>query len=280
MRFIQTTIAVVIALLPSLFKKPLYRLFYGYRIGKNVKIGWSPFINVQRCTIGNNVRIGHFNLFCRVGELTIGDNVSIGFLNLFRGGDVISLGAYSQFLRMNVVNSIPDPEVVNQTTPVFELAAGCVVTTQHWLDFTDRITIGPHTIIGGRNSSFWTHNRQQTREITIGAHCYIGSEVRVAPGVCVPSFCIVGLGSVLIGEYPSERCLIGGNPAAVVRSLRDDELSLIARKTRKIIPDKFVNLTLPEEIRTALNLPTEAKPLTKNNRQETGRNQQPGGERR
>jgi len=249
---IRTTFSILIALLPSFLKIPVYRWFYGYRIGKKVTIGFSPFIGVRRCTIGDNVRIGHFNLFRRIGELIIGEHVSIGFLNLFRGGDCISIGAYAQFLRLNVVNSIPDPDVINPTTPVFEIGTGGVVTTQHWFDFTDRITIGAHSIIGGRSSSFWTHNRQRTRAITIGAHCYIGSEVRVAPGVSVPSFCIVGLGSVLTGEYSMQRCLIGGNPAKTLRPLREQELFLITRKTRKEIPNEVVAMSLPEDLREAL----------------------------
>ena len=73
---------------------------------------------------------------------------------------------------------------------------GAVVTAGHWLDFTDRITVGPHCIIGGRNSSFWTHNRQRARAITVGDHCYLGSEVRLAPGARLAERSILGLGSV------------------------------------------------------------------------------------
>lgn len=270
-RVFKITIALLIALLPSFLKIPLYRRVCGYRIGKRVKIGLSPFIHVARCTIADDARIGHCNLFYRVSELNIGEHVSIGFLNLFRGGDSIKIGPYAQFLRMNVINSIPEPDVVNPTTPVFEIGTGGVVTTQHWLDFTDRITIGAHTIIGGRNSSFWTHNRQRTRAITIGSHCYIGSEVRVAPGVGVPSFCIVGLGSVLTGEYPSERCLIGGNPGRIVRLLKDEELFLITRKTRNIIPDEIVNRTLPVDLRGSSNVSAEVKAIPKNNRKRNRR---------
>ena len=92
--------------------------------------------------------------------------MKIGFLNLFRGGDRVHIGRYATILRLNVMNSRPSTEAVNPTVPELQLGEGAVVTNGHWLDFTDRIELGDHAIIGGRNSSLWTHNRQRTRPIT------------------------------------------------------------------------------------------------------------------
>jgi hypothetical protein len=83
--YLRFAFASLLALLPSFIKLPLYRWLYGYRIGKNVKIGLSPLVGVQRCTIGADVRIGSFNLFYQVAELEIGDHTRIGFLILFSG---------------------------------------------------------------------------------------------------------------------------------------------------------------------------------------------------
>jgi acetyltransferase-like isoleucine patch superfamily enzyme len=231
--------AAAIALLPSFLKIPIYRWLYGYEIGKGVRIGCSPFVGVGRCRIGDGVQIGSFNLFYQVKELEIGAQTQIGFLNLFRGGQAIRIGQYATILRQNVFNSIINPDPVNPATPVLELGAGAVVASGHWLDFTDQLTIGDHSIVGGRNSSFWTHNRQRVRPITIGPHCYLGSEIRVAPGVEVSPYCIVALGAVLSGSFTSSRVLIGGNPASVVRELAERDVFLITRKTRNDIPDEL-----------------------------------------
>src|SRR6185369_10698066 len=75
-----------IAILPSFLKRPLYRLFYGYKIGKRVRIGLS-IIDAGDCTIADDVSIGHFNVVTRVQKLTIKDHVRIGHLNIIRGGD-------------------------------------------------------------------------------------------------------------------------------------------------------------------------------------------------
>jgi acetyltransferase-like isoleucine patch superfamily enzyme len=241
---------VVLAILPSWLKIPLYRILFGYRIGRGVRIGLSPLFGVGRCRLGDHARIGSFNLFYQIGDLEIGDHAQIGFLNLFRGGRVVRIGAYSSIIRQNVFNSIIERDFTDPVDPILELGTGAVVTSGHWLDFSAGIGIGDHSIVGGRNSSFWTHNRQRGRPIAIGCHCYLGSEIRVAPGAEVPSFSIVALGSVLSGPIGPARSLIGGNPASVVRELQSRDLSLVVHKTRADIPDELAMMHLPDDLRT------------------------------
>jgi acetyltransferase-like isoleucine patch superfamily enzyme len=225
-----------IAILPSFLKRFLYRLFYGYKIGKRVRIGVS-IIDAGECTIDDDVSIGHFNIVTRVQKLTIKDHVRIGHLNIIRGGDEVSLGRYSEIMRMNEINSIPDPEVVNKIDPVFRLGAGSVVTTGHKIDFTDRVEIGRRVILGGRNSSIWTHNRQRTMPITIGSLVYMGSEIRMAPGSAIPARSIVGIGSVITAALAEEGKLIAGVPAKTLKELSSEDQFLIERKTRPDLPD-------------------------------------------
>ena len=75
------------------------------------------------------------------------------------------------------------------------------------------VRLGRNVIIGGRNSSLWTHNRQETAPIEIGDFCYLGSEVRLAPGAKLPEECILGIGAVLVGEIREPRSLVAGVPA-------------------------------------------------------------------
>jgi len=226
----------LIALLPSFLKLPLYRLFFGYRIGKRVRIGLSV-IDAGECEIGDDVRIGHLNLVTRVKKLVVGDHVDIGFLNVLRGGDEVRLGRYAQIIRMNEINSIPDPIVVNPVDPRFLLGDGSVITANHKIDFTDLVEIGRRAILGGRNSSLWTHNRQRTRPVRIGDCAYIGSEIRVAPGGSIPPRCIVGIGAVITGELQAEGWLIGGVPAKPIKELSADDQFLIEQATRPDLPD-------------------------------------------
>jgi acetyltransferase-like isoleucine patch superfamily enzyme len=229
-------ILALFALLPSFIKRPCYRLFFGYRIGKRVKIGLS-IIDAGECDIEDDVSIGHLNVITRVERLSIRDHTRIGQLNIIRGGNEIRLGRYCEIIRMNEINSIPDPEVVNKIDPRFILGDGSIVTTGHKIDFTDRVEIGRRVILGGRNSSLWTHNRQRTLPITIGSLVYIGSEIRMAPGSSIPAHSIVGIGSVITTSLADEGKLIAGVPAKPVRDLNAEDQFLIQRKTRRDLPD-------------------------------------------
>jgi acetyltransferase-like isoleucine patch superfamily enzyme len=225
-----------IALLPSLLKRPCYRLLFGYRIGRRVRIGLS-ILDARTCEIDEDSRIGHLNVVIGVANLRIGDHVKIGHLNIIRGGAEVTLGRYSELMRMNEINSIPEPDAVNPVDPRFTLGNGSIITTGHKIDFTDRVEIGRRTIIGGRNSSIWTHNRQRTLPISIGEFTYVGSEIRMAPGSALPSRCVVGIGAVVTRKISAEGFLIAGVPAKPIKELGPEDQFLIERKTRPDLPD-------------------------------------------
>jgi acetyltransferase-like isoleucine patch superfamily enzyme len=229
-------VLALLAPLPGFIKRPFYRLFFGYKIGKRVRIGLS-LIDVGKCEIADDVQIGHLNLIIGVKKLSIGDHTRIGYLNIIRGGNEVSLGRFSEIIRLNEINSIPDPDVVNPIDPRFLLGDGSVITAGHKIDFTDRVAIGRRSILGGRNSSLWTHNRQRTEAIEIGAFAYIGSEIRVAPGGGLPSRCIVGIGSVITEKLTQEGYLIAGVPAKPIKELSENDRFLVEYKTRKDLPD-------------------------------------------
>jgi acetyltransferase-like isoleucine patch superfamily enzyme len=249
MRHIMIVLQFAVALLPSALKLPLYRVCFGYEIGRGVRIGFSPIVGVRCLRIGDGTRIGWFNVFYRVDQVVIGREVSIGVLNCFRGGRSIRIGDYCSILRMNTMNAIIDGDFITPTEPTLEIGAGAVVTTGHWLDFSAGIQMGDHVIIGGRNSSLWTHNRQLGKPISVASHTYLGSEVRLAPGAEIAPFCAVALGSVLTGRMELPRSLIGGNPARIVRALNQRDLFLVTRKTRRDIPDEFEMDFLPADLR-------------------------------
>lgn len=228
--------AGLIALLPRRWKPACYRVMLGYQIGRRVSIGVS-LIDVNGCTIGDDVEIGHGNVFTRVRRLSLGDHVHIGHLNVFRGGDEIILDSYAEFMRLNEINSIPDPIVVNPTIPRLHVGAGSVITAGHKIDFTDEVRLGRRVMLGGRNSSIWTHNRQRTAPVTIGDLAYVGSEIRMAPGSSLPERCILGIGSVVTSEIDAPCHLIAGVPARAVQPLSEEEMFLVERKTREDLPE-------------------------------------------
>ena len=234
-KFRLVTLACI-AFLPSFLKRSCYRWFLGYKIGRRVHVGLS-IIDARRCEIGEDTTFGHFNVVIGVADITIGDHVRIGHLNIIRGGDEVRIGRYSDIMRLNEINSIPDPDVVNPVDPKISIGPGSIITTGHKIDFTDRVEIGRRAIIGGRNSSLWTHNRQRTEPISIGDFAYVGSEVRLAPGAEIPDRCVVGIGSVIVGKIDAAGWLIGGVPAKPIKELSAEDRFLVERKTRPDLPD-------------------------------------------
>jgi acetyltransferase-like isoleucine patch superfamily enzyme len=225
-----------IALLPGPLKRGLLRGLFGYRIGRRVRIGLSV-LDADAVELADDVRIGHFNLVVQVGRLEAGRHVEIGHFNVIRGGERVSLGPYATVMRFNVLNAIPDHDCTTTPRSELVLGAGAIVVSGHRIDFTDRVSLGRNVIVGGRSSSFWTHNRQQTAPIVIEDFCYLGSEIRVAPGARLAAESILALGAVLSGEIREGRSLVGGVPARVIRPLEEADLVLVHRKTRKDIPD-------------------------------------------
>src|SRR5258708_36748797 len=166
-----------IAPLPSFLKRPCYRLFFGYQIGRRVRVGLS-IIDAGACQIDDDSRIGHLNVIIGVANLKLGDHVKIGHLNIIRGGNQVTLGRYSELMRMNEINSIPEPDSVNPAYPHFSLVNGSIITTCYKISFTDRVEIGRRTIIGGGSSLIFTRKPHLTPPPSNGEHAYLLNHIR------------------------------------------------------------------------------------------------------
>ena len=98
----------------------------------------------------------------------------------------------------------------------------------HYFNVQDELTIGDFTTVAGRDPIFHAHyldatsGAQCTRPIHIGEYCMLGAAVRFAPGASVPNCCVVGMGSVVTKPFTEPYCLLGGNPAGVLRRLPED----------------------------------------------------------
>jgi acetyltransferase-like isoleucine patch superfamily enzyme len=234
-RWLRTAAHAALALAPPAIKLPIYRHVFGFEIAPGARIGVS-LCDVDHLRLGPGARIGHGNALLRTTRIELDEGAEIGFCNILRGGDQIHMAKYSTVMRFNVLNSIPEPETDNPTEPRLSLGPGAFVVSGHRLDFTDRITLGTNVIVAGRNSSLWTHNRQTTQPIEVGDFCYLGSEVRLAPGASLGAFSILGMGAVLSG-HAEGRAVLGGVPAKPIRALNDDDERVLRKKSKKGIPE-------------------------------------------
>lgn len=202
-------LSLLVILLPSRLKIPIYRHVFGYRIGKHVKIGLS-WIKVGQLEIGNHVVICHFVRFKNVPEVKIGDYCTIGFGTTFT--------STSEFTN--------ERSIANRgNRPALIIGDHCGIALLHYFDVQDTFTIGSYTTIAGRGSIFITHylevisGTQSTKPISIGKYCMVGSSVRFAPGSSVAEYSVVGMAAIVTKQFDEPYVLIGGNPAVVIRHI-------------------------------------------------------------
>lgn len=94
------------------------------------------------------------------------------------------------------------------------------------------ISIGSNTQVGP-DCQFLTPNHpidyverrkpvERCFPITIGEDYWLGGGVTVCPGVTIGDRCIIGAGSVVVKDIPSDSMAVG-NPCRVIRKLKKDE---------------------------------------------------------
>lgn len=179
---------IIFAILPGWLKILILRA-RGAKIGKNCQIGFS-IIDAAHITIGDNVRVGHFNLMWRLTSLTLETGSALTMFNWITGA----------------------------CTGAFRLGRNSGITRFHFFEASAGIDIGSNSIVAGRNSHFFTHGispkeLDDQRPIRIGDWCYVGSGARFVPGASIAANTFVGMGSVVTKASDVTFVLLVGAPA-------------------------------------------------------------------
>jgi acetyltransferase-like isoleucine patch superfamily enzyme len=178
--------------LQFVYREPMLR-YRCTRVGKRVHLeGKSPLIvGAGRIDIGDDVHIGGNNAWV-VGtkvsvdaELVIGHRVHIGFAN-----------------GIHVAKSV-------------RIGEGTIIAS--WVEIFDNPThpLDPDARL--RNESF---SLEDAHPVSIGSNVWIGTAAMILPGVQVGDGAVVGAGSIVTKDVP-ENCLVAGNPARVIRKLKE-----------------------------------------------------------
>lgn len=207
-RLLRRAVAVAIGTLPTAALRRLcYNRLLGYRVHRTATVGPFSLIDVTSLELGPESVLERGSVFAGPLQVRIGRGSSIGCKNEFRGGHWSA--------------SIPQGEVIYAHT--ISIGDYCRIAPCHFFDVNGTIEVGDYTWIAGRGSQFWTHGAGKlATNVRIGAHCFIGSACRFAPGAAIPDHCVVSLGSVVTRRFKNEYMLLGGQPCTEIKDIRED----------------------------------------------------------
>lgn len=197
-------------LLPWSWRRRVLSYFLGYEIDSAASVGLS-FVLADELKMEANSRIGHFNYIGKLDRIHLELFAVIGNFNWVTG--------------LSTRNGTPFYAKRSNRKSELHLKACGTITHQHYLDCTDKITIGAYSGLAGVRSQLITHgidiitSRQTCAPISIGDYTMVGTGTLILKGVSIPDKCVVSAGSVVTHIKAEALSLIAGNPAAVTRQL-------------------------------------------------------------
>jgi maltose O-acetyltransferase len=105
---------------------------------------------------------------------------------------------------------------------------GCLINAGGGLEIGNNVIFAPNVVIWTQNHNFINANMLpydsgiKNKKVTIGANCWFGEGVKIAPGVSIGEGVILAMGSVVLDDIASFS-IATGNPAKVKSIRRDIE---------------------------------------------------------
>ena len=212
-RLSHALLKAIIVVSPWPLKRFLLHQLFGYQLDPSAHIALA-WVFPRSLSMEAGSHIDSFTVAVNLDLIVLGENASIGRSNWITG---FSTGSDS-------------PHFAHQPQRSAELSLGAhaAITKNHHIDCTNRITIGPFTIIAGYRSQLLTHaidfhfNRQHSEPISIGGHCFVGSNCVILGGSVLPDHCVLGALSLLNKAYGESWSLYGGQPARLLKKIDTD----------------------------------------------------------
>jgi len=136
---------LIFGFLPGFLKKIAYRL-RGYRIGKNVNLGFGAVICGDNVTIGEHTSIGFFSII-RGQEINIDSFVNIGSVTFIDTPRII-IGSGTRINEQVFIGGLQDPD------SSITIGKNCQIMQMSFINPAKSITIGDDSGIGGHSLIF------------------------------------------------------------------------------------------------------------------------------
>jgi acetyltransferase-like isoleucine patch superfamily enzyme len=203
-----------VILLPWRLKRLALQALFGYDLNPTSRIGFSWVYPSRSLKLGPHARITHGTVCRALDDLELAPYSQIGAFNWITGN---SVDASSRFF-------------IGETDRRSALSIGThsAITSRHYVDCTNAITVGAFSTVAGVRSVLMTHEidvrlgSQVSRPITVGDYCYIGTGCTLLPGAVVPDRSIVAAASLVRGGLEHPGRVYAGIPARAISELPAD----------------------------------------------------------
>lgn len=191
--------ALVAVVCPQPVKRAIYRAL-GHSVAGDARIGLS-LIDVERMVLGPGAFIGHFNVVKELRSFEVGRGAYVRHLNTLSGA---RYDGWPASLRIG-----EDAQLMNR----------------HFIDAGGEVVIGARSILAGRDTHVWSHDRRPTergveltwQRVEVGEDCYVGARSTLLPRASLGAGATLGAASVLTGGARGARGeVLAGNPARVI----------------------------------------------------------------
>lgn len=100
---------------------------------------------------------------------------------------------------------------------------GCYIQGLGKVFIGDYVRIAQNCIVTSSNHDVLDHSKEIAKETIIGDYCWIASNACIMAGVVLGPRTVVGAGAVVTKSFPEGYCIIGGNPAKLLKTIDKDK---------------------------------------------------------
>lgn len=106
---------------------------------------------------------------------------------------------------------------------------GVYINAQNGFHVGDYTNLGPNVgIVTANHDPVNNNHHVAAPPIKIGRYCWLGMGAVVLPGIILGDFTIVGAGAIVTKSFAEGYCVIGGNPAKLIKHLNREDCDAFA----------------------------------------------------
>lgn len=123
---------------------------------------------------------------------------------------------------VHFTSQVKCPEKIKRGTKYPGFAKGCYIDGRNGIIFEENVITGPHVSIISQNHDVSDFNKYlMGKPIIIRKNSWLSAQCIILPEVELGEHTIVAAGAVVTKSFPEGNQVIGGNPAKVIKKIRD-----------------------------------------------------------